>query len=276
MLEGKRVQCRLCPHSCIIEDGKTGFCLARMNLGGKLFSVNYGKVTSMGIDPIEKKPLRRFMRGSKIVSVGSYGCNLRCPYCQNHTISMGKPKSRSTNPEELSRFSLSQVKMSWNVGVAYTYNEPLVGFEYVLDCAKLIRRQNQHNVLVTNGYINEEPLAELLPYIDAMNIDLKGIRDDSYDWLGGKTEVVKRTIRQAAKQCHVEVTTLIVPGHNDSTEEILELSKWLASVDAEIPLHISRYFPRYQLDTPAPPEDTIHHLVELAKLNLAHVYAGNC
>lgn len=268
------VRCLLCPQGCKIPEGKTGLCSARRNTGGMLMAESWARVTSLALDPIEKKPLRRFHPGCGILSAGSYGCNLRCPFCQNHSISTGEAEWRRLLPAELAAASLSLAGQN-NIGVAFTYNEPLTGYEYVLDTAKLLRAQGQKVVLVTNGYIREEPLRELLPLVDAMNIDLKGFRANAYDWLGGKTEPVKQVIQLAAGFCHVEVTSLIVPGRNDSPGEMEDLAAWLASIRKDIPLHVSRYFPRHRMDAPATPVETICGLAKLADKRLKYVYTGN-
>ena len=274
-----KVICELCPHHCALEEGKTGICHTRKNVQGTIICENYGRVTSMALDPIEKKPLSRFYPGSRILSVGSYGCNLRCPFCQNSDISManaGTAETQFVSPETLVEKALALVKQG-NIGIAYTYNEPLVGYEYVLDCAKLAREHNLKNVLVTNGTICEKPLLELLPYIDAMNIDLKAFTERFYKMIGGDLETVKQTIRLAARTSHVEITTLIVPGENDSEAEMDALSLWLASVDPEIPLHVTRFFPRWKMtDRDATPVKTVYALAQIARRNLKYVYEGNC
>lgn len=274
-----KVQCEICPQECVLDEGQIGFCRARSAQDGAVVCDNYGLVTSMVLDPIEKKPLRRFHPGSAILSVGSFGCNLRCAFCQNHEISMCSRERAQTvyiSPEELVGKALA-LRSSRNIGIAYTYNEPLIGYEYVRDCAVLARQNGLKNVLVTNGYINEAPLRQLLPYIDAMNIDLKAFTEKFYRTLHGHIEPVKRTIAIAAAQCHVEVTTLVIPGQNDSPDEMRSLSEWLAAVNPEIPLHISRFFPRYHLtDGDATPVETIYALADTARASLKHVYTGNC
>lgn len=273
-----KVTCELCPHHCTLEQGQTGLCRARKNVKGTIISESYGKITSVALDPIEKKPLNRFYPGSMILSVGSYGCNLRCPFCQNSDIAMADSsiQTQYIAPETLVEKALALVP-SGNIGIAYTYNEPLVGYEYVLDCAKLARENTLKNVVVTNGMICEEPLLALLPYIDAMNIDLKAFTESFYKKIGGDLATVKNTIRLAAKTCHVEVTTLVVPGENDTVEEMDALSSWLASIDATIPLHISRFFPQWQMnDRSATPVKTVYKLAEVARKHLEYVYEGNC
>ncbi len=274
-----RVECEICPHRCKIEEGHVGLCKGRMNKNGKIISANYGKLTAVALDPIEKKPLYHFHPGSKILSVGSYGCNLNCPFCQNCDISMVGSDEVETDEiicEELVQKALL-LKNQGNIGIAYTYNEPLIGYEFVRDCAILTRQNGLKNVVVTNGYICEKPLIELLPVIDAFNIDLKGFTEEYYHKLRGDLRTVKHSIELAAEQCHVEVTTLIVPGENDSEEEMEELSGWLAGVNPEIPLHISRFFPRWHMqDRDATPVQQVYHLAEVARKNLKYVYEGNC
>ena len=272
--------CPVCPHHCAPEPGQLGFCRARRNVDGAVRCENYGRVTSLALDPIEKKPLRRFFPGSYILSVGSYGCNLRCPFCQNFEISMEGPGARSMflAPEQLAGKALELSRRPpGNLGAAFTYNEPLVGYEYVRDAAELVRREGLKTVLVTNGMICSDPLEELLPWIDAMNIDLKGFSQRRYDILSGDWETVRRTIRRSAVRCHVEVTTLIVPGENDTEEEMDAEAAWLSSLNPELPLHISRFFPRYRMtDRPPTPVETIELLCRTARKHLRYVYAGNC
>ena len=273
------VICPLCFHHCQLSEGQTGFCHARANQGGQIVCVNYGQLTALALDPIEKKPLRRFYPGSLILSVGSFGCNLRCPFCQNAEISMIDASSAHTvyySPQSLVERALA-LRPQGNIGLAYTYNEPLVGYEYVRDCAVLAHDKQLKNVLVTNGTIAEEPLLALLPVIDALNIDLKGFTAEWYRRLGGDLVSVQRTIALAARSSHVEVTTLLIPGENDSEAEIEALAAWLASIDPDIPLHLSRFFPRYHLTDRGPtPIDEVYHLADIARRSLRWVYTGNC
>lgn len=270
--------CGICPHACALEEGQFGFCRARVCRNGSVECNSYGRITSLALDPIEKKPLREYMPGSLVLSLGSYGCNLHCAFCQNSEISQADARTawRELSPHDLLRLALSLV-VQGNIGAAYTYNEPLVGFEYVFDCARLLRENGLKNVLVTNGFANETPFNELIGLIDAANIDLKSFSDDFYTWIGGSLDTVKRNIVSAASRCHVEVTALIIPGKNDSPDEMDELSRWLAGVDKNIPLHISRFFPRYRLtDIPPTPVETVYALADIAKQHLKSVYTGNC
>ncbi|MCH4239041.1 MAG: AmmeMemoRadiSam system radical SAM enzyme [Oscillospiraceae bacterium] len=272
--------CALCPHHCALEPGQAGLCHARKNEDGKIISTNYGRLTALALDPIEKKPLCRFHPGSWILSVGSYGCNLKCPFCQNYEISMKgmEADTLEVSPEELVRQALEAAKKPrGNLGLAFTYNEPLVGYEYVFRCAQLAKEAGLLTVVVTNGMICEEPLCALLPFVDAMNIDLKCFTESGYEKLGGSLETVRHTIELAVSACHVEVTTLAVPGFSDSVEEMDAEAQWLASIDRAIPLHITRCFPRYRMQDGQPtPVSTVKQLCETAGQYLQYVYAGNC
>ncbi len=270
--------CALCPHRCALEEGAAGFCRARKNENGTVVCANYGRATSLALDPVEKKPLRRFFPGRMVLSVGSYGCNLRCPFCQNSEISMsdGNLGTVSLSPQVLVE-KAAELRPRGNIGIAYTYNEPLVGYEYVRDCAALAKEKGLKNIVVTNGCFCEEPLRDLLPDIDAMNIDLKAFSQRFYGRIGGDLETVKRAIALCSAACHVEVTTLIVPGENDTEEEMRALSSWLAGVDPEIPLHVTRFFPRWKMSDRGPtPAETVYALADAARERLRHVYVGNC
>lgn len=273
------IVCRVCMHHCNLESGQFGLCRARKNEGGVVVCANYGSITSLALDPIEKKPLRMFYPGKMILSVGSYGCNLRCPFCQNHQISMtGKDVADFTyiSPADLAA-KVAAAKSMGNIGVAFTYNEPLVGWEYVRDTAKLVREEGMKNVLVTNGTAHLEVLEEILPYIDAMNIDLKGFCEEYYRELAGDLQAVKEFIVRAFAACHVELTTLIVPGKNDSDSDMVAEARWIASLDSEIPLHITRFFPRYRmLDAQATEVKDVYRLAETARKYLKNVFVGNC
>lgn len=276
--------CQVCMHHCALEPGQAGFCRARENRNGEIVCTNYGRITSLALDPIEKKPLKCFHPGSLILSVGSFGCNLRCPFCQNHEISMADAKAADSgflSPEELADMAVKYGRRG-NIGVAFTYNEPLIGWEYVRDTAKLVKKAGMKNVLVTNGSASPEILEALLPYIDAMNIDLKGFRAEYYRRLGGDLETVKDFIVRAAAGCHVELTTLIVPGENDSAEEMEAEAKWISSVATvsligQIPLHVTRFFPQYHMtDRDATDVAQVYRLAEIARRYLKNVFVGNC
>ena len=279
--------CPVCPHRCRIAEGKTGRCRARGTRDGSVVPLNYGLVTSLALDPIEKKPLARFYPGSRILSVGSYGCSLNCPFCQNWEISMSdgqefrhgrRAEDNYVSPEALADMA-EHLRLQRNIGVAFTYNEPLISYEYVMDTARLLREKDLKVVLVTNGCVNDEIADTVLPLTDALNIDLKSFQDDVYrNILGGNLAAVKNFIAKAAEQCHVELTSLIVPGMNDSEEEIRAMTQWIASLPhgEEIPLHITRFFPCYRMQDRNPTEKAaILRLVEIARQQLKYVFPGN-
>ena len=230
------------------------------------------------LDPIEKKPLYKFFPGSRILSVGSYGCNLNCPFCQNHEISMADSSfpTRKITPEQLAALAKELIPQK-NIGVAFTYNEPFISYEFIRDTSEILHKMNLKSVLVTNGTVCSGALKKILPLIDAMNIDLKGFSQEIYDKLGGNFETVRKTIEISAQSCHIEITSLIVPTMNDSAEEMNKEAAWIAQISENIPLHISRFFPRYKITNIAPtPIKKIYELVEVAKRHLNFVYAGNC
>lgn len=285
--------CATCFRRCVLEEGQTGFCRARGNRGGRIVPLGYagglGRLSALALDPIEKKPLARFMPGSMVLSVGGWGCNMRCSFCQNHEISWcGVPgpvpaaedaDSDGLSPEQLVANALA-LKNRGNIGVAYTYNEPLVAWEYVRDCARLVREAGMKNVIVSNGCVLPAVMQELLPYTDAVNIDLKCFSADSYRQLGGDLESVKESIRlchaYGGGSCHVELTTLIVPGFNDGEDEMAEEASWVASLARNIPLHLTRFFPRWQMqDRPPTPVGTLHRLAGIARRELSDVLLGN-
>ena len=273
-----KIICEICPHHCRLEIGEIGRCRARINDGKKITALNYGAITSIALDPIEKKPLYKFFPGSRILSVGSYGCNLNCPFCQNFEISMADSTfpTRQITPEQLAGLATELIPQK-NIGVAFTYNEPFISYEFVRDTSNLLKAVGLKSVLVTNGTVAPAALKKILPLIDAMNIDLKGFSQEIYSTLGGDFETVRRTIELAAQNCHVEVTTLIVPMMNDSTDDMARESEWLASISKNIPLHISRFFPRYKVtNLPPTPVKKIYELVEVAKRHLNFVFPGNC
>ena len=279
--------CTVCFRHCTISEGQLGFCGGRMTRDGRVEAYNYGRITSLGLDPIEKKPLKRFFPGSLILSVGSFGCNLRCPFCQNHEISWSEHAkvfartAETVSPEELVDLAL-RTRSRGNIGIAFTYNEPLIGYEFVRDTARLAKSEGLKNVMVTNGTAELAVLEELSPYIDAMNIDLKGFTDRYYSKvLSGDRQQVMAFIEAAVKTCHVELTTLIVPGENDGEEEMRELSRWvgrLRNPDGDsIPLHVSRFFPRFHMqDRKATDVRIVKYLARIASETLEHVYTGNC
>ena len=277
--------CKACHNQCQLNEGQTGVCRARRCEDGAVKCANYGLVTSIALDPIEKKPLNMFHPGAYIVSVGSFGCNLRCPFCQNHDISYGfgneyRGGVRYIAPEELADLAAEYVSHG-NIGVAFTYNEPLVGYEYVIDASKEVHKRGLKTVLVSNGCVSDQVADLVIPHIDAANIDLKGFTDDYYGkFLKGSRDMVMNFIEKAADRVHLELTTLVVPGYNDTEEEMRELSGWIAGLKGgrgaeDIALHISRYFPRFNLDVPATDVGLIYRLTEVARENLSHVFPGN-
>ena len=284
-------RCDVCFRHCDIPEGRRGFCGARTNVGGAIVPENYGRVTAQALDPIEKKPLRRFHPGATILSVGSYGCNLRCPFCQNSAISWSpeamdcRATAETFTPRALAD-TAAKLRPCGNIGLAFTYNEPLIGWEFVRDTAALVHQAGLSAVLVTNGTAELHVLEALGPHIDAMNIDLKGFTEAYYTRvLGGSLDMVKAFIARAAQLCHVELTTLIVPGENDSEDEMRALTSWVAgltdahgrAVGSQIPLHISRFFPRFHMtDRPATDVERVYRLADVAREKLAYVYTGNC
>lgn len=251
-------------------------CRARRNVDGKLVYLYYGRFSSIALDPIEKKPLYHFFPGSTILSLGAIGCNLACKFCQNWEIAQSETPTREITPETVAELALER-RTDDCIGVAYTYNEPLVGYEFVLDTARAVQDAGLQNVLVTNGEINPEPLGELLPYIDALNIDVKGFTEEYYRELcGGRLAPVLETARLAKRQSHVELTTLLIPGKNDAPEELKALVDWVADeLGEDTPLHFSRYFPQYRLNLPATPLETLEMAREIALRRLKFVYIGN-
>jgi pyruvate formate lyase activating enzyme len=277
-LYDKKVHCYLCPHNCVIENKNVGKCSVRLNEDGKLFSTNYREVTAITVDPIEKKPLKFFREGSNILSVGTFGCNLKCAFCQNYSIAQFTDyhaHSQRITEEELVDSALNT---SNNIGLAFTYNEPAIWYEYVYETAKLLKEKDSTKsvVIVTNGFINKEPLEKLLPYVDAMNIDLKGFNNEYYTEIcGGRLNPVLDSIEIAAKSTHVEITTLLVTGENDNLDEIENLAKFLSNIDKSIPLHITRYFPMYKMDNPPTDLNIMYKAKEIAEKYLDRVVLGN-
>lgn len=277
--EGGNVCCLLCPRHCLIREGETGFCRVRENLGGILYSKNYALVSSCAVDPVEKKPLYHFYPGKRVLSVGTLGCNLACRFCQNWAISQDHRVSTvEVAPAGLvSQCLEARRKDPACIGLAYTYSEPVVWYEYVMETAPLARQAGLKNVLVTNGFINPEPWARLLPWVDALNIDVKGFNDVFYGQMcSGLVEPVKAAVESAVKAgAHVEVTTLLIAGLNDGEEEIDALAHWLARLDVDIPLHLSRYFPAYMLECPPTPVAAMKRAAAVARRHLSYVYVGN-
>ena len=277
--DGERVECLLCPHHCQIANGKTGICRSRRNHDGVLVSEVYGKPCSLAIDPIEKKPLYHFHPGTTCLSIACTGCNFRCLNCQNHEISQ-------VNPSDVGQYDLSpEAVVSLCLehhcpGIAYTYTEPLTYMEYVTDTARLAHEKGLWNILVTAGYVCQQPLADLLPYLDAANIDLKSFSDEIYRKVsGGRLQPVLDTIlamRDAG--VWIELTNLIIPTVNDDMDMIRQMCQWLvANGLASAPLHFSRFFPRYQMqEIPPTPLTTLQSAQRIAlEEGIRHVYLGN-
>ena len=278
-LEDGKVECTLCPHHCRIAEGKTGVCRSRRNQGGVLVSEVYGKPCSLAIDPIEKKPLYHFHPGTMCLSLACTGCNFRCLNCQNHDISQAAPAD--VNHYELSPEDVVALCLKHHCpGIAYTYTEPLTYLEYIIDCARLAHEAGLWNILVTAGYVCQEPLADLLPHLDAANVDLKSFSDDIYNKVsGGHLQPVLDTIL-AMKQADVwvEITNLVIPGVNDDMQMIRQMCRWLADNDlADAPLHFSRFFPRYKMqDVPPTPIATLKAAKRIAEEEgIKYVYLGN-
>ena len=266
------VKCLLCPHNCIIKQDKLGICGVRINKDGTLYSENYGEITSMGVDPIEKKPLYHFHPSEGILSLGTFGCNFGCLFCQNYRISQDKPNTSKQTPDQIIKYAKDRNLM----GIAYTYSEPVVWYEFVYETAIKAKNEGLKNVLVSNGYINHKPLEKLSKYLDAANIDLKSFNNDFYKKIcGGSIDPVLETIKYLNNKIHLELTTLIIPNHNDSDSELEDMFKWIADINRDIPLHLSRYFPNYKMNEPATEEQTIKKAYQLAKKHLNYVYIGN-
>jgi pyruvate formate lyase activating enzyme len=274
---GGQMICTLCPHNCKIVEGKTGICGVRRNIGDKIDLITHGVISGYSLDPVEKKPLYHFYPGYNILSIGSYGCNMRCDFCQNYHISQNIPEGMNskTSPQEILNNALSAKR---NIGLAFTYNEPVIWFEFVKETAELIKEKGLFTVLVTNGFVNQEPLHELLDVTDAFNVDLKAFNNDFYKNLtGASIESVKKSLKQIVKAGrHLEITTLLIPGKNDSISEMENQVKWISGeLGNEIPLHLSRYFPMYKRNDPTTPHETLVSHFDIASKHLKNVYVGN-
>ncbi len=269
------VICSLCPHHCRLKPGQTGICRVRRNEEGLLHTLNYGMTTALALDPIEKKPLYHFYPGKNILSAGTFGCNLACGFCQNHNIAHVISQGEYISPQKMADITYQAVEQN-SIGLAFTYNEPTIWYEYILATAKPLKEKGLQVVLVTNGFIEGKPLEELLTWADAFNIDLKAFNERFYRRnCKAKLEPIKKTIAKAAEQAHIEITTLIIPRENDSENELKELAKWVASLSPNIPLHLSRYHPAYKFVTEPTPIKTMHRAYEIAREHLHFVYMGN-
>lgn len=278
-LAGGAVRCNLCPNNCLLAEGQRGLCKVRQNIGGKLYNLAYGKVVALHLDPIEKKPFFHFLPGSQSYSLATAGCNLACLYCQNWEIAQNFPedvRAKSMSPEEV----VAEAKKSGAQSIALTYSEPIAFYEYMLDIAKEAKKQGIQVVVVSNGYIKQEPLRELLKYIDAIKIDLKGFDEDFYQkFTGGHLQPVLdslKTIKQSG--VWLEIVNLLIPGENDSEQEIRAMSQWIKeNLGEDVPLHFSRFYPMYKLQNlPPTPEETVIRARQIAKsVGLKYVYTGN-
>src|SRR5450759_267912 len=273
--ESGKIQCEICPHNCVIAEKKTGLCGIRRVVDGGLMAEGYGLLSSLHNDPIEKKPLFHFHPGSTIFSIGGWGCNFACQFCQNWQISQAvNAQAQSFRPDEVVQAARDQN----SPGIAYTYNEPLINYEFIQDCAQLARSAGLFNVLVTNGFIEEKPAAGLLPLIDALNIDIKSMEEAFYkQQCRGALAPVLRFARQAvAAGCHVEITNLLIPGLNDGEEQVGQVSAWMAANLGRVtPLHLSAYHPEYKMDVPSTPTAVLERSYARCKRDLDYVYMGN-
>ena len=266
------IECNLCPHHCKIKEGGTGICQTRTLINGQIVSRTYGEVAALHLDPIEKKPFYHFYPGTSILSVGGFGCNLNCFFCQNHDISQQYQKGQRVTPEQLAEMA----QHNQSLGICFTYSEPLIWFEMVAETASLVKKQGGKVVLVSNGIIEEKYLDSLIPLLDAVNIDIKAFNEEFYRrYTGGKLEWVLNTVERMARRVHLEITTLVIPTLNDSPSEIKALAQWLSNLNTPLAWHLSRYFPRYKSNIPTTDENKLKKLWELAKEYLPYVYLGN-
>ncbi len=268
-----KVRCTLCPHRCLLANNKTGICGVRYNKDGELKTKIYGRISSYSMDPIEKKPFYHFLPGEQVFSIGTWGCNLRCTMCQNWTISQQEVPTEEFDHEDITRIA----KENKSIGVAYTYNEPFIGYEFMYDCAKYASSHGLKNVIVSNGFVSEQPLNEMLPYIDAVNVDLKGNSEAFYrEICGGQLSPVMRTIKDVYNsKTHIEITVLVIPTLNDKKEDIEELRDWIADISPDIPVHFSGYFPSYKMNIDPTPVETLISAHKTASEKLNYVYMGN-
>ncbi len=272
-----KIECLLCPHNCKLSKEAIGICGVRKNNGEDIELLTYGVISGYGLDPVEKKPLYHFFPGTNILSIGSYGCNMRCDFCQNYSISQQTLDSfsKKTGPEKIIKDAFS---LTNNIGIAFTYNEPVIWFEFIADIAREVRKKGLKTVMVTNGYVNSEPLDEIISFTDAFNVDLKAFNKEFYKKLtGAYLEPVKESLKQIAlSDRHLEITTLVIPGHNDDEKEMELQVEWIAGeLGKGIPFHLSRYFPMYKRDDPSTSPETLKKLAAIASKHLDYVYVGN-
>ena len=272
-LDGGRVICRLCPAHCKLKEGQAGICRSRFNQSGQLFTDNYGELVTLASDPIEKKPLYHFHPGSSILSTGPNSCNLSCKHCQNWTISQQTAGTSYLEPERLVQACLRQ----GSLGVAFTYTEPMMWYEYIMDVAPLLRKKDKKIVLVTNGYIDPEPLEDFIRVTDAMNVDLKSMSSRFYRRIcKGKLEPILDNLRRISDSpVHLEITNLVIPGENDSDTDLSDLVDFVASLSSMVPLHFSAYYPSYRMDNSPTPVDSLLRAAAIARRSLKYVFLGN-
>ena len=272
--------CTTCPWACCLDEGFYGLCRSRRGQGDSVVAEGYGRITSLALDPIEKKPIARWHPGTTVLSLGSYGCNMRCPFCQNASIAQAGPDDvawREVTPQEIVATALECADRRC-IGIAYTYNEPLINWEFLRDTGQLAHDAGLVNVIVSNGMATERVLDVVAPLVDAANIDLKCFTEKGYRSLGGNLDAVKRTIETLAAQstCHLEVTTLVVPGLSDDDAQIEAMARWLASLDPAIPYHLTRFFPQHNMRDVGPtPRETLRRLRDIASEHLETVLLGN-
>jgi len=276
--EKGNVRCLACAHKCLISEDKTGICGVRKNIQRKLYLLVYGKVAAKNVDPIEKKPLYHFLPGTYAYSIGTVGCNFRCSWCQNFDISQASKQGRIFGQDITPKQIVEEALKTGCKSIAYTYNEPAIFIEFVKDTAELAKKKGLKNILVTNGYMTKECLDFIAPYTDAMNIDFKSFSDDTYKkYCGASLKPVLDTIKRAHKKgIHIELTTLVIPDINDSSQELEQIAKFIAKIDKNIPWHISRFFPMYKmLDKKSTPIETLKKAEEIGKKYLKYVHVGN-
>lgn len=269
-LAEKTAACLLCPQHCLLKPGQTGRCHARANREGEIVSVTYGEVAAWHFDPVEKKPLYHFYPGSWIFSVAGYGCNLSCTFCQNYEISQTRQAGRTVKPAELADMARE------SLGLCFTYSEPTVWFEMIRDTAPLVKAWGGKIVLVSNGMMEPRFLEELIPWLDAVNIDIKGFREEFYQkYCGGQLAWVLNNVERLAGRVHVEITTLVIPGANDKPDEMKALGKWLGNLNSPVAWHLSRYFPAYRMQAPPTEVKNLEYLWQVATEEVSYVYLGN-
>jgi len=271
------IECQLCPHYCKLKSGRTGICGVRKNTGRQIELTTYGIISGIATDPIEKKPLYHFFPGYKILSIGSYGCNMKCDFCQNFHISQN---IKSTDSPGITPGTLANEakRNEHNIGIAFTYNEPVIWFEYIRDVSEAVKKTGLYTVMVSNGFVNSKALSEMTGFIDAFNIDLKAFNNNFYRKLtGSDIEPVKSSLKQIALSGrHLEITTLIIPDENDSEKDMEQQVEWIAGeLGKDVPLHLSKYFPTYKRENPATSEEKLMRLYEIASSSLDYVYIGN-